>query len=77
MSSFNAPAQPKLPGGWNVPVEPVAASAQPSGAGTGGLYGAPMAPMAGMGRDGAGAAERPTTRTMQLTARPAGDGRDP
>jgi len=71
VSSFAAPTAPKLPGGWSGVAEPVAAGAHPSGAtGTGGLYGAPAS---AMGSQGAGGAERTPTRTVQLTARLAGD----
>ncbi|BBZ15023.1 PPE domain-containing protein [Mycobacterium branderi] len=72
VSSFSTPAQPKLPGGWTggpTAPEPVAAGAQPSGMGGGGLYGAPAA----MGREGGASSEKPPTRTMQITARPAVD----
>jgi hypothetical protein len=68
-SSFNAPAAPKLPGGWNgasaVP-EPVAAG--PSGmGGGGGLYGSPAA----VGRDQGTSSEKAPARQMRLTAHPA------
>lgn len=71
VSSFTTPTQPKLPGGWAGVAEPVPAGAHPSGsAGSGGLYGAPAS---AMGRDGAGSAERTPNRTVQITARLAGD----
>ena len=72
--SFNAPGPPKLPTGWTpgAAVPEVATSAGPAtGAGTGGLYGAPAAAGAAnqMGRDERreGSAEG---RTMQLTVGP-------
>jgi PPE-repeat protein len=70
-SSFNAPAQPKLPSGWSSVVEPsaqVAGATQPAaGSGMGGLYGAPAA----MGHQGGAPAEKAPSRTMHLTGRPA------
>src|SRR5205085_1839827 len=74
-SSFAAPNQPKLPGGFTgatAAPEPVAGSAQ-SGMGGSGLYGAPAA----MARDGErSSTERAPGRAMQLTARPVMDGGD-
>ena len=70
-SSFAAPNAPKLPtgfGGANAAPEPVAGSAPSGMGGGGGLYGAPA-----MAREGGGSSEKPPTRTMQLTARPAMD----
>ena len=70
--SFNAPGPPKLPTGWapGSPTAPeVATSVQPtSGAGTGGLYGAPAA--AHMARDDRGREGSAEGRTMQLTVGP-------
>jgi PPE-repeat protein len=70
--SFNAPGPPKLPTGWTpgAGVPEVATSAGPAtGAGTGGLYGAPAAAGAAghMGRDERGRDGSAEGRTMQLT----------
>jgi hypothetical protein len=67
-SSFNAPAAPKLPGGWNgATAAPEPVPAAPSSMGGGGLYGAPAA----MGRDQGASSEKAPARQMQLTGHPA------
>ncbi|WP_094287341.1 PPE domain-containing protein [Mycobacterium lehmannii] len=73
VGSFSTPAAPKLPGGFGGVPEPVAGGVQPSGgAGTGGLYGAPMSAM-GRGEGAAGTEQR-QGRTMQVSlARSSGD----
>lgn len=67
-SSFNAPTEPTLPGGWQGGAVAEEGSARPVGLGGGGLYGAPAA----LGRENQGSqqAERPG-RTMQIAARPS------
>ena len=67
-SSFSAPTEPTLPGGWQGGAAAEAGSARPAGLGGGGLYGAPAA----LARDAQGSqqAERPG-RTMQIAARPS------
>ncbi|MCC9184354.1 PPE domain-containing protein [Mycolicibacterium mageritense] len=74
VSSFNAPSQPRLPGGWKLPDESVmtASSRTASGMGGGGLYGAPASMMGG--REGTGQQSGAPSRTTQLVDRRADRG---